>query len=194
MFHSWHHASVPAFALIHLYLVAQALGHISATLPANRTLDEQWPAGELNCAKGYRDFDKLTQKKIYYVGVHAPAGLETAHQEHNLTFVTYLNEAVGKRWDPPIEFKMKVTDKPLRDWVDRGEEVDFMYTDTGIYSCIGTEIGSQPLGNTISHLSARGQEYDLDVFAGKTQRFNQYSKILLFVSYACAISKSFSSQ
>jgi hypothetical protein len=194
MFRSWHRVSVPAFALIHLLSAAQALGHISAKLPPNRTLEEQWPAGELNCAQGYRDFDELTQKKTYYVGVHAPAGVETAHQEFNLTFETYLNEAVGKRWDPPIEFKMKVTDKPLRDWVDRGEEVDFMYTDTGVYSCIGTEIGSQPLGNTISHLSARGQEYDLDVFAGKTQICIQYSKIILFVSYACANSKSFSSQ
>eukprot|EP00980_Cylindrotheca_fusiformis_P006580 scaffold1387_cov103-Cylindrotheca_fusiformis.AAC.2 len=127
---------------------------------------EQWPEGELNCTQGYRDFNKLTQKKTYYVGVHAPSGIETAFREFNLTFETYLNEAVGKRWDPPIEFKMTASNDPLRDWIDRGDDVDFMYTDTGIYSCIGTEIGSQPLGTTVARLSSHSISYDLDLFAG----------------------------
>eukprot|EP00980_Cylindrotheca_fusiformis_P005534 scaffold1172_cov115-Cylindrotheca_fusiformis.AAC.9 len=138
----------------------------SAALSPDWTAEEQWPHGELNCAQGYREFDKITQKRTYQVGIHAPAGVETAYREHNMTFDKYLNEAVGKRWDPPIEFKIKVTDDPLRDWIDYGEEVDFMYTDTGIFSCIGIEIGAQPIGTTISRLTSRGRDYTLDIFAG----------------------------
>lgn len=134
----------------------------------NPTFDpaEQWPAYELNCAHGYRQFDPLTQKKTYYVGVHATAGPETAWREFNLTFEEYLTRTVGARWNPPLEFKMKVSTDPLRDWVDNEEEVDFMYSDTGLYSCIGVEIGGQPLGTTISHLTVRGKSKNLDVYAG----------------------------
>ena len=56
---------------------------------------------------------------------------------------------------------------PLRDWVDNEEDVDFMYSDTGLYSCVGVEIGGQPLGTTISNLQARGRSYNLDVYGGK---------------------------
>jgi hypothetical protein len=142
----------------------------SSSLPPNWTAEEQWPGGELNCVQGIREFDEVTQKRTYYVGVHAPAGVKTAYSEFNMTFEVYLNEAVGKRWDPPIEFKMKASENPLRDWLDNGEEVDFMYTDTGIFSCIGIEVGAQPIGTTIARLSARGRDYKLDVFAGKSER------------------------
>jgi hypothetical protein len=128
---------------------------------------EHWPAGKLNCAHGMRRFDPLTQKRTYYVGVHATAGVETAWREFNLTFEEYLTRTVGQRWEPPLTFKMKVTSDPLRDWVDNEEEVDFMYSDTGVFSCIGVEIGGQPLGTTISHLTVRGKSENLDVYAGK---------------------------
>lgn len=131
---------------------------------------QQWPAGKLNCAHGFRTLDPLTQKQVYYVGVHAPSGVEVAMQEFNLTFETYLTETVGKRWRPNLEFKMKPSTDPLRDWVDNDEEVDFMYSDTGLYSCVGIEIGGQPLGTTISHLTARGMEYNLDMFGGNVQK------------------------
>jgi hypothetical protein len=142
----------------------------SSSLPPNWTSAEQWPDGELNCLQGVNEIDEVTQKKIYYVGVHAPTGVETAYSEFNMTFEVYLNEAVGKRWDPPIEFKMTATDDPLRDWIDNGEEVDFMYTDTGMFSCIGTEVGAQPIATTIAKLSARGRDYKLDIYAGKSER------------------------
>lgn len=89
-----------------------------------------WPPGELNCAHGFRQFNPLTQKRVYHVGVHAPGGEEKAWREFNLTFETYLSHAVGRRWIPPIEFKMIATMNPLRDWVDNKADVDFMYSDT----------------------------------------------------------------
>lgn len=113
-----------------------AEGLLSHVLPP----EEHWPPLELECYMAKRDFDPLTQKRVYTVGVHAPAGIETAWREFNLTFEEYLNRAVGDRWDPPIQFQMKPTIDPLRDWVDHehGEDTpDFMYSDTGLYSCIG---------------------------------------------------------
>jgi hypothetical protein len=155
---------------------------VSSSLPPNWTAEEQWPDGDLSCVQGLREFDEITQKRTYYVGVHAPTGVDTAYSEFNMTFEVYLNEAVGKRWDPPIEFKMKATDNPLRDWLDNGEEVDFMYTDTGIFSCIGTEVGAQPLATTIASLSARGRDYKLDVYAGKSERCIRLSIDLIVFS------------
>jgi hypothetical protein len=152
---------VPFALLIHI---------ASSSLPPDWTAAKQWPNGELKCVQGLHEIDEVTQKRTYYVGVHAPSGLETAYIDFNMTFEVYLNEAVGKRWDPPIEFKMKASDNPLRDWLDNGEEVDFMYTDAGMFSCIGTEVGAQPIATTIASLSARGRDYKLDVMAGKSER------------------------
>ena len=128
-----------------------------------------WPAGELNCAEGIQEFKPLTQKSVYHVGVHASSGVEEAWRQFNMTFVTYLNEAVGKRFNPPITFEMSVSDHPLRDWVDLEADVDFMYSDTGIFSCIESEIGAQLLGTTVSHLEARGHDHKLDMIGGKFQ-------------------------
>ncbi|CAB9524010.1 activated protein kinase catalytic subunit alpha-1 [Seminavis robusta] len=147
-------------------MTARILSVVLCLVPLVLGQDDHWPQGQLNCAHGFRQFDPLTQKKIYRVGVHAPNGLETARKEFNLTFETYLTHAVGRRWIPPIEFKMVPTMDPLRDWVDKNADVDFMYSDTGLYSCIGTEIGGQPLGTTISHLTARGRSYNLDMLGG----------------------------
>ena len=128
----------------------------------------QWTIGDINCTHGLREFNEHTQKKVYTIGVHAPAGAEKAMQEYNMTFETYLTEVVGKRWDPPVEFKMKPTEWPLLSWIDLEEEVDFMYSDTGLYSCIGTEIGAQPLATTIASLESRGKHYELDIYGGKS--------------------------
>eukprot|EP00526_Cylindrotheca_closterium_P002165 CAMPEP_0113655642 /NCGR_PEP_ID=MMETSP0017_2-20120614/29831_1 /TAXON_ID=2856 /ORGANISM="Cylindrotheca closterium" /LENGTH=930 /DNA_ID=CAMNT_0000568935 /DNA_START=231 /DNA_END=3019 /DNA_ORIENTATION=+ /assembly_acc=CAM_ASM_000147 len=150
-----------------LAMLSLVAGHEDPSAWVNWTADDHWPEGELNCWHGFRDFDSLTQKRVYHVGVHAPAGIETAWREYNLTFTTYLNEVVGKRFKPNIEFIMEATDDPLRDWLDGDTtDVDFMYSDTGIFSCIATEVGAQPIATTVAKQSARGREYALDQFAG----------------------------
>ena len=164
--------SITAMSTLMLLSLLLTLTHCRAqqfwghTLPPGWTEEEQWPAGELNCTSATHSLQDR-QKQTYIVGVHAPSGVESAWREFNLTFVTYLNEVVGKRWDPPIEFKMAVTEDPLRDWIDKREEVDFMYTDTGVYSCIATEVGAQPLGTTVARLTARDRVYELDEFSGE---------------------------
>lgn len=52
-----------------------------------------------------------------------------------------------------------------------------MYSDTGLYSCIGVEIGGQPLGTTISHLTARGRGYNLDMYGGSMVVLAENSEI-----------------
>jgi hypothetical protein len=131
------------------------------------TAEEHWPAGQLNCAQGFRHFKELTQKRTYNIGVYAPDHIEKTRNEFNLTFETYLTETVGKRWKPPIQFKMVPTRYPLIAWIDENQDVDFMYADSGFFSCTGTEIGAQPLGTTLSRTTVRGRDYDLDILAGK---------------------------
>jgi hypothetical protein len=54
----------------------------------------------------------------------------------------------------------------LTAWIDEDQDVDMMYADSGFFSCIGTEIGAQPLGTTLSRTKVRGRYYDLDVLGG----------------------------
>jgi ABC-type phosphate/phosphonate transport system substrate-binding protein len=142
------------------------VAHLLRVSSQNNDIGDLWPAGKLNCVQGFRPFKPVTQQRLYHVGVHASAGIETAKKEFNLTFEDYLNEAVGKRWDPPIEFKMTITDDPIRDWLDNEGDADFMYTDTGVYSCIGVEIGANSIATTVARLDSRGREYQLDISAG----------------------------
>lgn len=80
-------------------------------------LNKQWPMMTERCVHGVNEFNPLTQKRVYTVGVMAPAGVETAWREHNITFTKYLNAVVGPRFDPPISFEMEVTTRPINDWV-----------------------------------------------------------------------------
>eukprot|EP00980_Cylindrotheca_fusiformis_P014569 scaffold3924_cov109-Cylindrotheca_fusiformis.AAC.18 len=68
---------------------------------SNWTAEGQWTPGDLNCTHGFQVFNEYSQKRVYNIGVHAPKGIEKAWNQFNLTFETYLNEAVGKRFDPP---------------------------------------------------------------------------------------------
>ena len=130
------------------------------------TANKQWAVGDINCTHGLHEFNEHTQKRVYTVGVDAPTGIDKAWRELNMTFETYLTEVVGKRFDPPIEFKMKPSQWPLLDWIDSAEDVDLMYADTGTYSCIGTEIGAQPLATTVASLESRGRDFELDSYGG----------------------------
>ena len=124
--------------------------------------------GWLNCTSGLRRFDPVRHKKRYTVGVHAPGGIDDALMAYNLTFEQYLTATAGHRFVPPIEFKMKPTQLPIHSWVDsQDEEVDFYYSDTGVYSCIGVEMGAQPLATTRSEFIVRGHQFISDLLAGK---------------------------
>jgi hypothetical protein len=120
----------------------------------------------IDCASAIRKMDPLIHKPKYRIAVHAIRGFETAYDEYNITFSEYLTATAGRRFDPPIEFEMvPVYFGQLFDAVYE-EEVDFFYANPGIYSCVGVEIGAQPLATIVSRLEVRGHEYDLDVNGG----------------------------
>jgi len=79
--------------------------------------------------------------------------------------------------------------------VDNEEEVDFMYADTGLYSCIGVEMGGQPLGTTISNLKARGRSFNSTTIRSQIARvleslsFDGDLDFLSHVSFGCSRSK-----
>jgi hypothetical protein len=116
----------------------------------------------IDCASAIHKYDPLIHVPKYRIAVYAIRGFRSAFAEYNLTFSEYLTVTAGRRFDPPIEFEMVPYDF---DAVYE-EEVDFFYANPAVYSCIGVEVGAQPLATTISRLDVRGHEYDLDVYGG----------------------------
>jgi hypothetical protein len=44
--------------------------------------------------------------------------------------------------------------------------MDFLYSNSGTYSCVATEVGATALGTVVKSYNLRGQHYDLDVYSG----------------------------
>lgn len=130
------------------------------------TLDVYSAMTDTDCLAGLHTFNPLSQKPVYRVGVHAIRGEEAAFAEYNKVFSDYLTATAGQRFDPPLQFEMvPVTFQGLFDAVEK-EEIDFFYANPSIYSCVGTEVGAQPLVTITSKLEVRGHSYELDVFGG----------------------------
>jgi guanylate cyclase len=111
-------------------------------------------------------FNPFYHKPIYTVGVHAIRGLDAAFEETNKAYGEYLTNTAGARFDPPIEFQVKpFYFEGIFKAIDNGE-LDFLYANPGVYSCIGTEVGATSLVTVMQHLEVRGQTYDLDVYGG----------------------------
>lgn len=137
-------------------------------LPAAVTADwNETLSFRAECLGGLQVFDEFIHKEVYTVGVHAAGGIEVALMEFNWTFEDYLTATAGQRFDPPIKFQMEATELPLNSWIHTKNDIDFFYSDTGIYSCVGVEIGAEPIATTIKQFNLRGKEQNLDMFAGK---------------------------
>ena len=115
----------------------------------------------IGCSSGFFKTDPLIHKSTYRVGVYAAEGHETATLQFNLTFAEYLTATAGKRFDPPIAFEMMPAN--LHELFDAAEEeeIDFVFSSPGVYSCMGAEKGAEPLATVISRLEVRGHTYDL---------------------------------
>ncbi|CAB9496917.1 activated protein kinase catalytic subunit alpha-1 [Seminavis robusta] len=151
-------ASIGGLMLLLLARVAEASNASAAVIEA--------ASSKMDCVSGLKHFDPHKHKTIYRVGVHAIRGFDAARQEYNTIFGEYLTATAGRRFTQPIQFEMvPVTFQGLFDAVEQ-EEIDFFYSNPGIYSCIGVEVGAQPLATIIARLDVRGTVYDLDVFGG----------------------------
>lgn len=85
-----------------------------------------------------RDSRKL-KKRVWTVGVLAIRGHDSAYEEFNNTFATYLTATAGRRFEPPIEFRMKPLNF-LNVFSDSEEGlVDFIYVNPSAFSCIESE-------------------------------------------------------
>lgn len=105
-------------------------------------------------------------KEVYTVGVLAIHGFETAHLEFKKTFSDYLTAAVGPRFDKPIRFEIKPLDFVSLFPNVENRNVDFIYADPGVYSCIESEYGAESLASQISRRRVGDQVYDLTHFGG----------------------------
>eukprot|EP00934_Nitzschia_sp_Nitz4_P008059 Nitzschia sp. Nitz4//scaffold542_size5954//2//2866//NITZ4_009184-RA/size5954-augustus-gene-0.0-mRNA-1//-1//CDS//3329554268//8049//frame0 len=118
------------------------------------------------CTSEIRDFDPFTHKEVYQVGVHAIRGFDAAVAEYTGVFADYLTATAGHRFNPPIEFEVvPLSYEDIFTAMDN-DDLDFLYSNPGIYSCIGTEVGASPVATIVSRLEVRGHTYELDVFGG----------------------------
>ncbi len=129
-------------------------------------LSFRWVQAQQECDLAKTKFDPFIHKSTYTIGVHATLDLETVFDETNQVFGEYLTATAGKRFDPPIQFNV------VPNYFDgifdaiENEEVDFLYSDPGVYSCIGTQVGATALATVVRKLSVRGRSFDLDVYGG----------------------------
>eukprot|EP00281_Chroomonas_sp_CCMP1168_P019235 CAMPEP_0206225022 /NCGR_PEP_ID=MMETSP0047_2-20121206/7333_1 /ASSEMBLY_ACC=CAM_ASM_000192 /TAXON_ID=195065 /ORGANISM="Chroomonas mesostigmatica_cf, Strain CCMP1168" /LENGTH=693 /DNA_ID=CAMNT_0053648009 /DNA_START=65 /DNA_END=2143 /DNA_ORIENTATION=+ len=78
-------------------------------------------------------------KTKYVVGGLAFNGPEILYKEMTETFQTHLNQVVGPRFDPPLEFELVALDfTSTFTTVDDGT-IDFIYTNPSLYSCAESE-------------------------------------------------------
>lgn len=146
-------------------VLVEAIDFSNSTPNVDVFSDSHW-----DCASGLRQFDPSRHKQVYTIGLHAPMGVENSILLDNLTFANYLTATAGQRFDPPIEFRIEPTTRPIHNWVDVDNEVDFFYSDTGVATCIGVEKGAQIIATTVSRYNVRGHNFDLDRYAGKDGR------------------------
>lgn len=118
------------------------------------------------CVGEKHEFNPFVHKKVYKVGVHAHRGMEAAMWESNMIFSEYLTMTAGQRFDPPIRFEIIPSHFDGLFELIENEEMDFLYANPGVYSCIGTEAGASALATTVRRVQVRDKEFELDVYGG----------------------------
>ncbi|KAG7351597.1 adenylate and guanylate cyclase catalytic domain containing protein [Nitzschia inconspicua] len=110
-------------------------------------------------------FDQYIHKPVYRIGVHATREANETLRNHE-KFGKYLTETAGQKFDPPIQFEIvSLYFDPLLSSITN-KDVDFFYSNPGVYSCVGVETGTSALVTAIKHVEVRNQVFDLDVYAG----------------------------
>ena len=121
----------------------------------------------MNCSSNIRKFQPLLHKKKYRVAVQTTGSKENAFLDYNKTLSLYLQDTVGHRFDQKILFEMvPMSVQEIFQGV-ANKDIDFLFANPGVYTCIGIEYGLQVLATRISRVSVRGHTYDIDISAGK---------------------------
>ncbi len=168
-----HYLTMRSVTLFFLSSISvQQCGASSAILSSssfiNETLSrvEQQEEVHSNCVFDKIKIDPFIHKPSYSIGVHAVLSLDEAFVETNKLFAEYLSATAGQKFDPPIMFNA------MPHYFDgiftaiENDEMDFLYANPGIYSCIGTQVGATALATVVKSLDVRGRTFDLDVYGG----------------------------
>jgi guanylate cyclase len=129
---------------------------------------EQQSANNVDaCGVSKIKLDSFVHKKTSYtIGIHATMGLDAVYDANYKLFGEFLTATAGKRFDPPVEFSVvpKYFDGIFE--AIENDEMDFLYANPGVYSCIGTQVGATALATVVNRLDVRGRTFDLDVYGG----------------------------
>lgn len=104
------------------------------------------------------------KKTTYTIGVLANRGEETAYAEYNATFADYLSLVTDSRFDPAIDFRMEAV--PFAAAVDSMSQLDLVFSNPSVQSCVQSEVGASPLVTQIASRNVAGQVYELTQFGG----------------------------
>ncbi|KAG7367635.1 adenylate and guanylate cyclase catalytic domain containing protein [Nitzschia inconspicua] len=110
-------------------------------------------------------FDKYIHKPVYKIGIHSMQEINETQRQHE-RFGEYLTETAGRRFDPPIKFEIVSFYFDTLIGAINNKQVDFFYSNPGVYSCVGAETGASALVTSVKHIEVRNQVFDLDVYAG----------------------------
>jgi hypothetical protein len=100
----------------------------------------------MDCASAKRLYDPLIDHKNHFrVGVQALVTLEVANASYGAVFADYLTATAGTRFDPPLTFEaVPLYEADIYNAIEAAD-IDFLFVNSGLYSCIGIEYGIQGL-------------------------------------------------
>jgi len=103
-----------------------------------------------------------TGKTDYRIGGLAINGKEALERQMGRTFRDYMTREVGPLFNPPLTFDMISLDFVTTYSLVESAEIDFVYTNPSIYSCIEWQYGSSSLAT----LRRKRQGQELNSFGG----------------------------
>lgn len=137
------------------------------TLVRHSTAQDNGGASGSVCSQSCAARRQLSStKQTYTIGVLANQGIDAAISRHNVTFGEYLTFTAGKRFDPPVEFRMRPVEfGDIYSGVETGL-FDFLYVSPSPFACIDAQYGAQSLVSHIAKDSFEGTPYNLTQYAG----------------------------
>ena len=147
-----------------------------------------------HCLKGDVQFNPLIHRKEYHVAIHSTRGVNVSMAAYGKVFGDYLTASAGQRFDPPVNFKVSaMTSWDIQTAAD-DKQFDFLYANSGWYSCMGLDYGADPLATTVSRQVVRGRSFDLDVYGGTYPSMSYSYRILFAETKICLIIEILSMQ
>jgi len=111
-------------------------------------------------------FDSTVHKPVYTVGTFRLKNLLIL-DTFDTTFQDYLTATAGKRFDPPIKFEANFfPDHDLAYDLVEAQEIDFVFENPFVASCLENQYDTQPLLSTVRTTSFGGKKLSLTHFAG----------------------------